>query len=312
MKHDIRWVVREGEAHTVSDVLRLSGVPLSFVAEGRVFVGRTRVQSETMAVKVGDEVIVSAPSEGESVELEVIYSSRDFVAIHKPAGIATAPDHESASNTAWGILASQLGVSLNELHPSSRLDRNVSGVVTFSRTESGARCLATLREEGAYERRYVALAKGKVVAPHTLWDAPIGRAKNPRLRQANGKDAMFALTDVCVIARASDTLLLALRPRTGRTHQLRVHAAHAGVPLLGDRSYGGPRRHTLPSGGVITFDRVALHCARVRLRTTEGVPFDIRALVPQDMRGFWLALGGKDEFERACEEPWDRLVGSQS
>jgi 23S rRNA-/tRNA-specific pseudouridylate synthase len=90
--------------------------------------------------------------------------------------------------------------------------------------------------------------------------------------------------------------LLLLSPLTGRTHQLRVHVARAGVPLLGDRHYGGPMRCTLPTGQVVRAGRVMLHCARVRLpkigEAADAGKLSVDAPIPDDFRAVWLALGG--------------------
>ncbi len=162
-------------------------------------------------------------------------------------------------------------------------------VVFALEREAGAR-LRLLREEHRYVRRYLAIAAH---APASLtegtWTVPIGRARDPRHRAPNGRDAVDARTHFAVVARAEPFALLALAPVTGRTHQLRVHASHAGAPLLGDRAYGGPTRATLPSGRVFAFDRIALHAARVTLGTVA-----IDSPVPEKLRAMWLALGGED------------------
>jgi 23S rRNA pseudouridine955/2504/2580 synthase/23S rRNA pseudouridine1911/1915/1917 synthase len=85
--------------------------------------------------------------------------------------------------------------------------------------------------------------------------------------------------------------LLELRPRTGRTHQLRVHAAHAGSPLLGDRRYGGLPRVTSASGAVLDVDRVALHSAWVEVDAPSGT-FRVDSPVPAVFGRWWQALGG--------------------
>jgi 23S rRNA pseudouridine1911/1915/1917 synthase len=98
-----------------------------------------------------------------------------------------------------------------------------------------------------------------------------------------------------VQAQPSAAVLL-LRPQTGRTHQLRVHAAAAGVPLLGDRHYGGAMRVVLPDGRVVRAARVILHCARLKLPSIgAGAPLTIDAPVPEDMRELFTRLGGAAE-----------------
>jgi 23S rRNA pseudouridine955/2504/2580 synthase/23S rRNA pseudouridine1911/1915/1917 synthase len=98
--------------------------------------------------------------------------------------------------------------------------------------------------------------------------------------------------------------MLAVAPVTGRTHQIRVHAAHAGAPLLGDRAYGGPVRLTLPSGRVIEPGRIALHAARVVVPRPAGEPLVLSAPLPPELASLWSALGGEPaawEVSLACD-----------
>src|SRR5262249_7674470 len=86
---------------------------------------------------------------------------------------------------------------------------------------------------------------------------------------------------------------LLLRPETGRTHQLRVHAARAGSPLLGDKHYGGEQRRVLPDGRVLRAARVMLHSSRVRLSLAGAEPLTIDAPLPDDLGELWGKLGGE-------------------
>jgi 23S rRNA pseudouridine1911/1915/1917 synthase len=135
-----------------------------------------------------------------------------------------------------------------------------------------------------------------------VWDAPIGRARDPRKRAAGGRDAAEARTTFSTVARAGGAALLALAPETGRTHQLRVHASHAGAPLLGDRDYGGPGRVTLPDGRVLPLRRIALHAARVTVPRPSGPALVIDSPIPVELRELWTSLGGEDDV-------WRRAVG---
>jgi RluA family pseudouridine synthase len=226
----------------------------------------------------------------------VVLTDQDgLVAVDKPAGIPTIPDHAGAAHSLVAAVAGTLGCAPQELHPTSRLDRGVSGVVVFARTLEARDRLALARERGTYLRRYVAIAGRSPERPQGTWDAPIGRAQDPRRRAAYGRDATVARSRYEVVARAGERALLALEPETGRTHQLRVHAAHARAPLLGDRDYGGERRVTLASGRVIAMRRVALHAARVVVPRPSGEPFEVVARVPDELREVWTALGGHDD-----------------
>lgn len=105
-----------------------------------------------------------------------------------------------------------------------------------------------------------------------------------------------AVTDFAVAGTAGVVAALHLRPRTGRTHQLRVHASRAGSPLLGDVAYGGAPRLVLADGRVVTARRVMLHCAWLslpRVRDASAPPLVLRAEIPEDMGAAWAALGGE-------------------
>jgi 23S rRNA-/tRNA-specific pseudouridylate synthase len=112
--------------------------------------------------------------------------------------------------------------------------------------------------------------------------------------QAGRGDAATSLYQL--LASPPSAALLLLRPQTGRTHQLRVHASAAGVPLLGDRHYGGQTQRVLPDGRVLRAGRVMLHCARVRLpnfAARSGAELlTIDATVPDDFMELWQKLGG--------------------
>ncbi len=99
---------------------------------------------------------------------------------------------------------------------------------------------------------------------------------------------------------------MAFGPATGRTHQIRVHAAHAGAPLLGDRAYGGRTRLTFATGRVLELRRIALHAARVVVPDERGEPVVARAPVPPELVDVWEALGGDPgawEVATSCALP---------
>ena len=293
----------------MGDVLARAGADASAVAEGRVFVGRRRALRADDAVHEGDVVEIAAPREA-GADVHVLADAGDVIAVDKPAGIPTIADHGGAAHALVALVARRLGLDASRLHPTSRLDRDVSGVVIFARTPAAAERLRIARDAGAYARRYVAIAASEPDAASGRWDAPVGRAAgNPRLRAVGGRDAVPAVTWFAVCGRApggvpGGATLLAVAPVTGRTHQIRVHAAHAGSPLIGDRVYGGPARLVLPSGRVHEPGRIALHALRVTVPQAEGPPLVALAPVPAALRDLWSALGGTPEaWELAAS--WD-------
>jgi 23S rRNA pseudouridine955/2504/2580 synthase/23S rRNA pseudouridine1911/1915/1917 synthase len=98
--------------------------------------------------------------------------------------------------------------------------------------------------------------------------------------------------------------MLAVEPQTGRTHQIRVHASHAGAPLLGDRDYGGPSRVTLPNGRIVALTRIALHAARVTVPGSGGELLSASAPIPPELARVWSDLGG-------AAEAWDRAMSCE-
>ncbi len=284
-------------------VLRAGGGPRA-IAEGRVFVGKIRAKRADEKVSVGDRVEIAGASI-ERATVEILFRGEGIVVIDKPTGISTIPDHGGSSESAIALTAKMTDTKISDLHPTSRLDREVSGVVIFARTKQAAEALLDARGRGEYVRRYVAIAADVACLDFGIWDAAIGRARDPKLRAAfaaneTKHDAKASRTQYRVVARAGKFALLALSPETGRTHQIRVHASHAGAAILGDRSYGGATRVALPSGKIVQTSRICLHCATVKIKKSAKFT-TFSAPIPDELRALWSALGGD-------VEAWDTAV----
>lgn len=280
---------------TVRTLLESVGVEADrAVAEGRVFAGARRVVDAGEVLSRG--AVVEVGELRELAEPVVLRQSSDLVAVLKPAGVPTVPDRAGSEHALVARAAKVLDLPPDRLRVTSRLDLEVSGVVVFALDGLAEARLRAARDAGQYARRYLALAARAPGAETGTWDAPIGRAADPRLRAARGKDAKPSESTFRRLgALAGGAELLALEPRTGRTHQLRVHAADGGAPLLGDRAYGGPTRVTLPDGTVLGVPRVMLHAARVVVPDASGHPFEVVAPPAADFRALYRELGGADE-----------------
>lgn len=272
----------------------------SAMRDGRVFVSGVRTRDPAARVAAGSEISI-APGGAEEEPLAIVFESEDLFVAAKPAGLSTIPDHRGDAASLQGRVARHLGLPLERVHATSRLDREVSGVVTFALTARAREGLAQARTEGRYLRRYVALAVGTKVEPLHVWEVPIGRGRDPLRRVAFGRDPEKAATVARIVATvgATPVSLLAVSPETGRTHQIRLHASHAGLPLLGDRAYGGPVRWTLGGGKVLGIARIALHAARVTVPVDfdrpQAPPRELSAPIPEALRDLWSALGGNGE-----------------
>jgi RluA family pseudouridine synthase len=277
------WVVRPNDGATLLAVLRRAGEDASAIEEGRIFIGKKRITRD-QPVKVGDAIRIGPRAE--PARIEILFEREGVIACIKPAGLPTVPDHAGAAHSLVALVEKQAG--RKNLRVTSRLDREVSGVVMFAIDEAAETRLREARAEGTYARRYVAIAAGHAELDASgTWTAPIGRAKNPLLRQVDGLDPKPSTTKWRVAGITPEALLLAVDPETGRTHQIRVHSAHAGWPLLGDRDYG-PGKFVLSNGAVIAPSRIALHAARV---TVAGLTAE--APIPAELSHLWTQCGGQ-------------------
>jgi len=290
-----RYVVPAGRGGPVRDVLRRAGADARAVTDGRVFVGRRRVSRADEPVREGDVVEIAPPlPQASDLPIRVLAQTEDLVVADKPAGIPTIPDHAGSAHALTSLLAQALGIDAGRLHATSRLDRDVSGAVVFALTRDAASRLTGARARGQYRRFYVAIAARAPDPASGVWDQPIGRAADPRLRKVDGRDPVAAQTVYSVSGRTEGgQTMLAIAPVTGRTHQIRVHAAHAAAPLLGDRTYGGPARLVLGDGRVLEPRRIALHALRVVVPGSRpGSEVVAVAPVPRELRELWSSLGG--------------------
>lgn len=233
-----------------------------------------------------------------SDEVRVAHRDDELLVLYKPPGLPTTAPERGES---LAELAPSIDPRAPRLHPSSRLDAEVSGLVTFARTRRATKALLRARRQGRYGRTYLGLATGAPEPEQGRWQEAIGiDPTDPRRRvvgtTAGARRVQDAETRYDTGAHAHGASVLWLRPVTGRTHQLRVHAAAAGVPLLGDVVYGGPRRVVRDDGRVVTPRRTMLHCAALSLPdVARGGVLSLLEPAPEDLARIWRELGGAAE-----------------
>lgn len=235
-------------------------------------------------------------------DVRVVHRDAHLLVVHKPPGIpTTSPSDDELALT---HLVARLDPEAPRLHATSRLDAEVSGLVTFARTRDANAALLAARREGTYRRLYLALVAKAPTPPEGRWQAALAIDPRDARRRVVVEDpgalpaerrAREAATRYEVRAVAPAAALLALHPETGRTHQLRVHAAHAGSPLFGDVMYGGERRLVRDNGRVVTARRVMLHCAALTLPDVQrrGEVLRIVSPVTDDFSAAWVGSGGE-------------------
>jgi 23S rRNA pseudouridine1911/1915/1917 synthase len=182
------------------------------------------------------------PEPAVATSIGILYEDDHLLAVDKPADLPLHPSGRYFENTLLAILLKARGETLDRpgLRVVHRLDRETSGVVAFGKSRRDTRCLAGQFEDRTARKVYLALVHGAPARGRFEVDAPLGPRLDSRIRKAVGvvSGGRPACTSFRVLARGPEHALLAARPRTGRLHQIRVHAQHAGHPIVGDKMYG--------------------------------------------------------------------------
>jgi 23S rRNA pseudouridine1911/1915/1917 synthase len=244
---------------------------------------------ETVAIDAEIEAEVEAAAQ--DIPLAIVHRDRDLFVIDKPAGLVVHPGAGNPDTTLQNALLA-LDPALAQLPRAGivhRLDKDTSGLLVIARTVAAHTALVRMLESREVHREYEAVCRGVMTAGGTI-DAPIDRDPTDRVRMAVRQGGRESVTHYRVIARFRAHTHVRVQLETGRTHQIRVHLAHAGFPLVGDRVYGG--RLTMPKGAsealreaLRAFPRQALHAARLEFaHPVSGKPLEFRAELPADLR----------------------------
>jgi 23S rRNA pseudouridine1911/1915/1917 synthase len=264
--------------------------------EGRSLRGKDKVLG-------GEEVRVEAQLEAETriapeiMPLAVVFQDRSLLVINKPAGLVVHPGAGNARHTLQNALLAldpklALVPRAGLVH---RLDKDTSGLLLVARTPEAHTKLVAAMAAREITREYLALCTGVITAGGTV-DEPIGRHRTQRTRMAVRADGRPAVTHYRIVRRFRAHTLLRVTLETGRTHQIRVHLAHIGFPVVGDPVYAGRRR--IPAGltpalaaELNAFPRQALHAARLKLVHPQSErELTWEAPLPQDMQRLVSAL----------------------
>ncbi|WP_165218045.1 RluA family pseudouridine synthase [Affinirhizobium pseudoryzae] len=296
----------------------------ALIEQGAVSLNGTPCTEARKKIRAGDLVEIGLPEpedpepKGEDIPLDVLYEDADLIVIAKPAGLVVHPGAGNWTGTLVNALIHHCGDSLSGIggvkRPGivHRLDKETSGVMVVAKNDVAHRHLAAQFADhgrtGDLERAYIALVWGRPQQLRGTIDAPLGRSSADRTKRSvkreEAMDAREAVTHYEVVERFLEqedaTCLASLvecRLETGRTHQIRVHMAHIGHPLIGDPEYGAAfktKANRLPEAAkavVNRFHRQALHAYLLAFehpRTGEVMEFE--APVPADLEELLEAL----------------------
>lgn len=250
------------------------------IAEGLVSVNGEIVRKSARVV-AGDEVAYELPEARDTTrtvdfDLPVLFEDAFVVAIDKPAGIAVHPalGDDAATVADWFVKRYQPPGVFPGDYPGivHRLDRDTSGVLLLARTPEAQTALSSAFEQRTVHKTYLAVTAATPRRERAVIDAPIGRHPADRTRMTVTRSGRDARTSYEVLGTDGERCLVLAQPETGRTHQIRVHLAAVGAPVLGDRIYGRG-----------SAERQLLHAWRIDIPHPDGGRLEATAPLPDDM-----------------------------
>ncbi len=219
----------------------------------------------------------------EAIPLSVVYEDRDVLVIDKPAGLVVhpAPGHPRGT-LVNAVVHHAPDIALagsNRPGIVHRLDKDTSGLIAVAKTDRARTTLVPQWEGRTVQKTYLALATGEIGPEDATIDVPIGRDPAQRQRMAAIRTGRSAISHFRVLERLPGSTLLDVDIETGRTHQIRVHLAYIGHPVVGDLVYGGP---TEVAG--VPVDRQFLHASKLGFTLPDGRAVTFTAPLPPDLQ----------------------------
>lgn len=276
----------------------------TLIANGHVLVNGVREKASYRGI-AGDVINVTIPPPPgrevipESIPLNIVYEDEHLMVVDKEAGMVVHPAPGNWSGTLVNALLGRgeplaAGGGEDRAGLVHRLDKDTSGLLVVAKSDSAHRKLSSALAARQVTRRYAAVCWGHLSEDRITVEKPIARDPRDRTRMAIVQSGKAARTDFVRLARFDSVDLLRAHLHTGRTHQIRVHLAAIGHPVIGDDTYGGgggrrlaglpPRRHFL-------------HAAWLRfLHPVSGELIDLRSPLPEDLRSSLATLSGMPEL----------------
>lgn len=258
------------------------------IQEGKVMLGSLAQPKAHYKVKANDtvKVIVEEKKPGmlkaQNLPLDIVYEDKDLAIINKPSGLVVHPAPGNYEHTLVNALLHHFK-NLSDINPQRpgivhRLDKDTSGLLVIAKNNATHLALSKQFAKHSIKRKYIAIVKGKMEFDENVVELPIGRhpVKRKSMSVSFGQNSKYARTYYRTLKRTNDFSLLELEPFTGRTHQLRVHLAYIGHPILGDSKYGKNNE----------FKRLCLHAKSIGfIHPGSGNFIEFSSNVPKELAG---------------------------
>ena len=274
------------------------------VRDGLVMLGTVPARKAGQVIEGGTQIAVTAQHEEsraapENLPLAIVYEDADLLVVNKAAGMVV---HIGAGVNS-GTLVNALLHHINSLSSAGgeqrpgivhRLDKMTSGLVVVAKNDAAHRRLSDQFKSREVHKTYVALVHGRMAADSGEITRPVGRDPRRRTRMKVGGIApREALTKYRVRRRIGQFTLVDAMPQTGRTHQIRVHLASLGHPVVGDNRYGAPAKLRFGTNEELTLPRTFLHAARLAFaHPITGAPLQFDAPLPAELAAFLAHVEG--------------------
>lgn len=295
MSFTLTWSIQE-EGMLIREFLRTKGISKAALTDIKFKGGSITVDENTVNVRhrlqKGETLRIVFPpeerSEGmlsENIPLDVVYEDEYVVVLNKEPYMSTIPSREHPHGTVANALLYHYDQQQlqSTVHVVTRLDRDTSGLMLIAKNRFMHHLLSEQQKEKKIRRTYEALVHGIFEQHNGTIDAPIARKADSIIERTVHEDGQRAVTHFRVLERFQHISRVELELETGRTHQIRVHMAHLGHPLLGDDLYGGERGQ---------MDRQALHSKALRfyhpvlereLMFTAALPSDMKEVLKKEL-----------------------------
>ena len=284
----LTYNVKDDKYKNVNQVLKeefsiSSRLLTKLINNNKILLNGISIDTRT-CLKVNDSINVLLDLEEDNsnimsnkMQLDIVYEDKGMLIINKPAGVAVHPSmRHYTDNLSSGVKLyfDKIGLK-KKIRPVNRLDLDTSGLVVFAKNEYIQECLIKQMQENQFIKEYLCIVMGIFQEKEGTISVPIARKENSIIERCVDNNGQIAITDYQVIKEFNEFSLVKCILKTGRTHQIRVHMAYIGHPILGDTLYGSESNF---------ISRQALHCCKLSfINPVTNKKMELKCDIPKDI-----------------------------